>query len=401
MIEVELPDGTIAEFPEGTSNDVIKATLQRQAGGGNAPSPWMDTAKDVGASMASGIGRGVAGVAGIPGTIGDAFNSGMSWLTGLPELPKSPFSSAGLQRGLSVATGGASDYEPKTTAGEYSGTVGEFIPGAVVGGLGAGNLLRFGVLPGVASEAAGQATEGTSLEPYARVAAALASPALPALASRAVSPFSGAISPERQKAIAALQAEGVPLSAGQQTGSKALQFAESELGGGRASSLMDNQARAFTEAATSRAGMQGIATPENMAANAERLGQGFQSISARNAIKADPQFGNDIGRVLSEYDRVLPSAQREIVNNMATDIKVVKTVFVVDTADVKKATSDYNALAKSIDNTGKELTDTGKKASEGSQKVKDGLDKSKTHSPKTAVSINTSKELNLSHISKI
>lgn len=62
---------------------------------------------------------------------------------------------------------------------------------------------------------------------------------------------------------------------------------------------------------------------------------------------------------------------------MATDIKVVKTVFVVDTADVKKATSDYNALAKSIDNTGKELTDTGKKASEGSQKVKDGLDKSK------------------------
>ena len=62
---------------------------------------------------------------------------------------------------------------------------------------------------------------------------------------------------------------------------------------------------------------------------------------------------------------------------MAADIKVVKTVFVVDTADVKKATSDYNALAKSIDNTGKELTDTGKKASEGSQKVKDGLDKSK------------------------
>jgi hypothetical protein len=62
---------------------------------------------------------------------------------------------------------------------------------------------------------------------------------------------------------------------------------------------------------------------------------------------------------------------------MATDIKVVKTVFVVDTADVKKATNDYDALAKSIDNTGKELTDTGKKASEGSQKVKDGLDKSK------------------------
>ncbi len=62
---------------------------------------------------------------------------------------------------------------------------------------------------------------------------------------------------------------------------------------------------------------------------------------------------------------------------MATDIKVVKTVFVVDTADVKKATSDYNALAKSIDNTGKELTDTGTKATEGSKKLKDGIDNSK------------------------
>ena len=62
---------------------------------------------------------------------------------------------------------------------------------------------------------------------------------------------------------------------------------------------------------------------------------------------------------------------------MATDIKVVKTVFVVDTADVKKATQDYDNLAKSIDNTGKELTETGKQATEGSKKVKDGIDNSK------------------------
>lgn len=62
---------------------------------------------------------------------------------------------------------------------------------------------------------------------------------------------------------------------------------------------------------------------------------------------------------------------------MATDIKVVKTVFVVDTADVKKATQDYNNLANSIDKTGKELTETGKQATEGSKKVKDGIENSK------------------------
>jgi tape measure domain-containing protein len=62
---------------------------------------------------------------------------------------------------------------------------------------------------------------------------------------------------------------------------------------------------------------------------------------------------------------------------MATDIKVVKTVFVVDTADIKKATQDYDNLAKSIDNTGKELTETGKQATEGSKKVKEGIENSK------------------------
>lgn len=36
MIEVELPDGTIAEFPDGTSNDVIKGALQKRF---SAPAP--------------------------------------------------------------------------------------------------------------------------------------------------------------------------------------------------------------------------------------------------------------------------------------------------------------------------------------------------------------------------
>lgn len=37
MIEVELPDGTIAEFPEGTGNDVIKGALQKRFGAPKAP----------------------------------------------------------------------------------------------------------------------------------------------------------------------------------------------------------------------------------------------------------------------------------------------------------------------------------------------------------------------------
>lgn len=36
MIEVELPDGTIAEFPDGTSHDTIKSALRKKFGGANS-----------------------------------------------------------------------------------------------------------------------------------------------------------------------------------------------------------------------------------------------------------------------------------------------------------------------------------------------------------------------------
>lgn len=283
------------------------------------------TMYDVGASLASGVGRGAAGLIGLPGTIGNAINDGLSWATGMQSLPASPFSSEGAQSALSTVTGGASDYQPQTTAGEYAGTVGEFLPGAALGGANIANLVRFGVLPGLASEGAGQLTEGSSIEPYARIAAALVAPAVPALASRAISPFSGAINPERQALVNTLRAEGVNPTAGQITGSRGLRFAESELGGGIARSMADDQAKAFTEAAMSRGGQQGIASPDNMSAMSARLGQGFNDISARNVLQADTQFGNQLGGVLREYDRVLPSAQREIVNNMSDDILSVVT----------------------------------------------------------------------------
>jgi len=328
MIEVELPDGSVAEFPDGTDQTTIKSALQKRFPAAETSSPWADTAMDAGKSLASGVGRGVAGLIGLPGTVDNIMRSGFNaavGTVGLGGVPKSPFDSSGAQDVLSAATGGASDYQAKTTTGKYAGKVGEFLPGALLPVATVGNALRFGVLPGVADEAAGQLTEGTTVEPYARVAAALLAPALPALGARVISPFSGSISPERQALVEALQNEGVNPTAGQITGSRGLRFAESELGGATARNMAEDQARAFTEAATARAGQQGLASPQNMAANADRLGQGFEDISARNAIVADPQFGQSIGRVLNEYDRVLPSAQREIVGNMADDIIQVAT----------------------------------------------------------------------------
>ena len=63
-------------------------------------------------------------------------------------------------------------YQPKTIVGDYAQTVGEFVPGALLmpeGSL-ATNALRYGLLPALSSETAGQLTKGTAAEPWARAA---------------------------------------------------------------------------------------------------------------------------------------------------------------------------------------------------------------------------------------
>lgn len=163
---------------------------------------------DAFSSFAAGAGRGAADLVGLPGTIGDlartGFQAGLSGgyrlATGAwpetnsdsaverffagpsPEVEQAligggsmPLSGNQMRAGLSAVTGGATDYQPQTTAGEYARTIGEFFPGAMsLGGGGLANVARYGILPAVTSETAGQATDGTALEPYARVAGALA-----------------------------------------------------------------------------------------------------------------------------------------------------------------------------------------------------------------------------------
>lgn len=179
-----------------------------------APSPSAaapSTGEDVLKSGAAGLARGAIGVATLPGTIADLANSGLDWAkskayeTVTGDKPTSGFFApmdrsnmllAGrnplggdvVGEAATKATDGAIDYKGKTVAGQYAGTVGEFVPGAVVapGNLLA-NVVKYGVLPAVSSETAGQVTKGTDAEPYARVAAAVTSPFVAEGALRAAS----------------------------------------------------------------------------------------------------------------------------------------------------------------------------------------------------------------------
>ncbi|MCW4115676.1 hypothetical protein NPA31_011945 [Aurantimonas sp. MSK8Z-1] len=170
-----------------------------------AASGWAD----VPASAASGIVRGAAETAMAPATLSRLFQSGMGLAyAGADDLVRSiigaePLSEtdraaildppAPLDRAVYAAQDvvrnimGDTLYEPKTTAGKFAETIGEFaVPGGVpskatrlaptaarkAGEYGA-DLVRNAVIPGALSEGAGQATEGTAAEPYARVAGAV------------------------------------------------------------------------------------------------------------------------------------------------------------------------------------------------------------------------------------
>lgn len=145
------------------------------------PSTGMDMLKSAG----SGLAQGAIDLVGLPGTISNAFDNSFSAITGIPKPPPNVFSGEKMREGASYLTGGATEYEPQTTAGEYAQTAGAFVPGAVaLGGSGSvmGNALKYGVVPGVTSEASGQLAEkyAPSLEPYARFAGGVAGGLIPA-----------------------------------------------------------------------------------------------------------------------------------------------------------------------------------------------------------------------------
>ena len=122
---------------------------------------------------------------------------------------------------------GADTSAPVTRAGRAAESVSSFLPGAAA--LGAesagqvpGALARYGLIPGVTSEAAGQLTEGTPEEPYARVAGAMLPQTVGAgysAAEHALNPMNRAmqgLTPTQSSAAQALldqsRAAGAPLT---------------------------------------------------------------------------------------------------------------------------------------------------------------------------------------------
>lgn len=293
------------------------------------PRTWGDTAVDVAKSGGIGIAQGGLGFATLPGNLEMLGRMGIDKAAGVFGFQPNTVAGQKLphygdaKRFAEGYTG--KFYEPQTTIGKYARSVGEFAPLLASRGMsGPGKILSV-LGGGVASEAAGQATEGTALEPWARMAGGIAGSMGPTMATRAVSP--SPVDSQRLNSLAVLDREGVKaLTAGQRTDSTPLKWMEAAtqdipFAAKRAKALQTDSADQFTRATLKRAGINADrATPEVMNGAFERLGAQFDDMAARSTFSADDQFSKAMTKALVDYDRLTPSASHApVVKEFAED----------------------------------------------------------------------------------
>lgn len=123
--------------------------------------------------------------------------------------------------------GPESQYVAPGVAGQYASTMGEMMGGA--GAMGKDvltNMFRFGAIPGAVSETAGQLTQNSAFEPYARTGAALAAGVLAAPKITGVGSRIDRTQPEQADQARGLMAEGVTPTVGQITDNRLLMALE-------------------------------------------------------------------------------------------------------------------------------------------------------------------------------
>lgn len=274
---------------------------------------------------AAAVTRGFADVAALPGNLVQLGLEGSNWARGQFGLDPinlqdqaiggavvNAIPSSEDTRGmLSAATGGASEYRAPGTAGEYVSTAGEFAGGA---GLmaGPGAAVRFGAIPGLASEAAGQATEGTPAEPWARALAPIAT-------SIALTPRPNAASGVDERAAAArrLQERGVQPYAGQVRDSEGLMRAEGTL------APTPRQLNQFTRAALNEAGYTGPssrATP-GVLNQQQNVITGRMNRIVDIDVPITTNFGQEALRIADDYLAATPGQTLPVrLRNVAKEI---------------------------------------------------------------------------------
>lgn len=312
MAQVVVFDGAPHEFPDDFTDADISAALANEP---TKPSGVIGHAKD----FLKSIPRGV--MSGLSGALSAGGQAAQIEMQQPVDVPSPDDTTNILEKNV---TGDLP--KPQGRAGKYGASVGEMLgnPASYVGPGGVVGKVASAIAGGVGGEAAGQATEGTKYEPYARVAGALAAPVGLNVAQRAITPFPA--SAERAALVKQLDDRGVnSLTAGEKTGSLTLQGLESKVGntlgtGYKADRIAEKGKEQFTKAVMQDVGESGMATQPELHAAKDRIGDKFNDLSARNNLKSDNQMVRDIIATAKRYDDVLDANQKPIFDKLLGNI---------------------------------------------------------------------------------
>lgn len=169
-------DDLLAQMGPSTSGGIPSSTKTGSKATVTNPAAQLSpgfggTLADMIRSVPGGLTKGASAVAGLPGDVNALLDAGANAVTGANISTRSMPTSEEIGGAASKPFGGF--YQPKTTPGKYADTIAQFAPAALAPGNALLRAARVAV-PGAASEVAGQATEGSSLEPVARVLGAVA-----------------------------------------------------------------------------------------------------------------------------------------------------------------------------------------------------------------------------------
>tara|TARA_R110000868_G_C10930220_1_gene766307 strand:- start:66 stop:1682 length:1617 start_codon:yes stop_codon:yes gene_type:complete len=234
------------------------------------------------------------------------------------------------------------DYVSPFKAGKYAGEIGKFYGGGAGG--------KIALMAGGASEALGQATEGSMLEPYARVAGGLLGPSVVGGLSRAISPLGGRINATQKDLIKVLEDSGVSLTAGQKTSSGVLRGAETgSFGGAKALAKQDED---FTKAVLATAGIKSsTASPEVIGKAFKDLGKVYDNSVKGVIIAPDANIIKRSAQAVDDYKSLSGTATRlPLVNDIhATLTKAFRSEAAIPAETIRNWRSKFRTLRKSPD----------------------------------------------------
>lgn len=332
---------------------------------------------DAGRALSAGLTRGVSNLVDLPMMAGDAVADGAasiagrfgaseevqdrigSTITGINKHfnPLAPGrGDLRLRETLGRMTGGATEYKGSNPVSRIAGNVGEFLPGGAL----AKAPLSLGVLPGVASEVAGMATEGKTVpdavpivggrdaEPIARATAAIASPLAANALRSVVTP--NPTDPARVSASEALRREGMDVTAGQKTGNQALKYREAL--SPRATQVVADQNQQFTRAILKRIGADADrATPQVMEQAKQSIGRMFDEATAGVRMTPTNQHVRAARDALTAYSDVTARTNvAPIIRNITEKITMAsRTKSPVSGEQYKAWRSQLSKLSTSSD----------------------------------------------------